>query len=38
MLYLPSGLYGGFTSLVRRFTGGPRKSSGSASKAIPVEV
>jgi branched-chain amino acid transport system permease protein len=39
MLYLPSGLYGGFTSLVRRVSGGPRKSSsGSAGTPVPVEV
>jgi branched-chain amino acid transport system permease protein len=39
MLYLPSGLYGGFTSLVRRFTGGPRKSgTPSSGVAIPVEA
>lgn len=33
MTQLPSGLYGGFTSLVRRLTGGP-----SAPKPVPAEV
>ena len=33
MTQLPSGLYGGFTSIVRRFTGGPKSS-----KPVPAEV
>ena len=33
MLYFPSGLYGGFTSLVRRISGGPRPTP----KPQPVE-
>jgi branched-chain amino acid transport system permease protein len=39
MLYLPSGLYGGFTSIVRRLTGGPRKiDTPNSGVAIPVEA
>ena len=34
MLYFPSGLYGGFTSLIRRFTGG---SSPTRQKTLPAE-
>jgi branched-chain amino acid transport system permease protein len=33
MLYFPSGLYGGFTALIRRFSGG----SSPKPKALPVE-
>jgi branched-chain amino acid transport system permease protein len=33
MLYFPSGLYGGFTALVRRFSGGSRPKP----KALPAE-
>jgi branched-chain amino acid transport system permease protein len=35
MLYFPSGLYGGFTSLIRRFTGG---SSRSTPTPLPAET
>ena len=34
MLYFPSGLYGGFTSLIRRFTGG----SSPTPKSLPAET
>jgi hypothetical protein len=27
MLYFPSGLYGGFTALIRRFSGGGKRST-----------
>jgi hypothetical protein len=33
MLYFPSGLYGGFTSLVRRVSGGSKPKP----KPLPVE-
>jgi hypothetical protein len=36
MLYFPSGLYGGFTSLVRRVSGGG--SSKPKPKPLPVET
>jgi hypothetical protein len=35
MTQLPSGLYGGFTSLVRRLTGGP---GGKTPKPVAAEV
>jgi hypothetical protein len=35
LLYFPSGLYGGFTALIRRFTGTPRPPLPAA--AIPAD-